>query len=84
MPAAFPSVLAINAGSSSIKFAVYTATRPLTSSLRGRLERIGLEGLASPAARMILRELERRPLAGRSAGGSPAKSRSAAAKPPLW
>jgi acetate kinase len=44
MAAALASVLAINAGSSSIKFAVYQAGPPLTSSLRGTLGRIGLEG----------------------------------------
>ena len=37
-------VLAINAGSSSIKFAVYDAGRRLTPTLRGQLDRIGLEG----------------------------------------
>jgi acetate kinase len=35
------SVLAINAGSSTIKFAVYHPTAPLTWSLRGQLDRIG-------------------------------------------
>jgi acetate kinase len=42
--AAPASVLAINAGSSSIKFAVYQAGRRLTATLRGQLDRIGLEG----------------------------------------
>jgi acetate kinase len=37
-------VLAINAGSSSIKFAVYQAGRWLTPTLHGQLDRIGLEG----------------------------------------
>src|SRR5688572_778533 len=37
-------VLAINAGSSSIKFAVYQAGRRLTPILHGQLDRIGLEG----------------------------------------
>ena len=37
-------VLAINAGSSSIKFAVYEAGRGLTPTLHGQLDRIGLEG----------------------------------------
>ena len=44
MAAALESVLTINAGSSSIKFAVYEAGPPLTSSLRGKLDRIGLDG----------------------------------------
>lgn len=38
------SVLVINGGSSSIKFAVYPAAGPLTPSLSGKLDRIGLEG----------------------------------------
>jgi len=37
-------VLAINAGSSSIKFAVYHAGQGLTPTLHGQLDRIGLEG----------------------------------------
>ena len=37
-------VLAINAGSSSIKFAVYHAGRQPTPTLHGQLDRIGLEG----------------------------------------
>jgi acetate kinase len=37
------SILAINAGSSSIKFAVYQA-KEFTPVLRGQLDRIGLEG----------------------------------------
>jgi acetate kinase len=39
-----PSVLAINGGSSSIKFAVYQAGAPLTRVLSGSLDRIGLSG----------------------------------------
>lgn len=38
------SVLAINAGSSSIKFALYHAWPPVTLSLQGQLDRIGLDG----------------------------------------
>jgi acetate kinase len=38
------AVLAINAGSSSIKFALYHAGLPLTVSLQGQLDRIGLDG----------------------------------------
>lgn len=44
MVAAPGSVLTINAGSSSIKFAVYRSGPPLTSSFHGKLDRIGLEG----------------------------------------
>jgi acetate kinase len=43
MAAAPASVLAINAGSSSIKFAIYPAGPRLTSSLYGQLDRIGLD-----------------------------------------
>ena len=38
------SVLAINAGSSIIKFALYEGSLPLTLSLQGQLDRIGLDG----------------------------------------
>ena len=37
-------VLAVNAGSSSIKFALYDATEPLRRRSRGKIERIGLPG----------------------------------------
>ena len=37
-------VLAVNAGSSSIKFALYDATQPLRRRSRGKIERIGLPG----------------------------------------
>ena len=38
------SILAINAGSSSIKFAVYQADAPRKPSLSGKLDRLGVEG----------------------------------------
>jgi acetate kinase len=37
-------VLAVNAGSSSIRFALYDVTTPLLRRLRGKIERIGLPG----------------------------------------
>ena len=37
-------VLAVNAGSSSIRFAFYDLTKPLLRGLRGKIERIGLPG----------------------------------------
>ncbi len=37
-----PHVLAINAGSSSLKFSLYEASEPLQLSLRGKIARIGL------------------------------------------
>ena len=39
-----PCVLTINAGSSSIKFAVYQADKSLLPGLHGKVDRIGLEG----------------------------------------
>jgi acetate kinase len=44
MAATPPSVLAINAGSSSIKFALYQVGPQQTPSLHGQLDRIGLDG----------------------------------------
>ena len=44
MKAANPSVLTINAGSSSIKFAVYPAGEPLKRRLDGTVDRIGMSG----------------------------------------
>lgn len=40
------SILTINAGSSSIKFALYGITQPLQRGLAGKLDRIGLPGTA--------------------------------------
>jgi acetate kinase len=39
-----PSILAINGGSSSIKFALYQAGEPLKRTLYGKVDRIGLSG----------------------------------------
>ena len=39
-----PCVLVINGGSSSIKFALYELSEPLTRKLSGKIERIGLAG----------------------------------------
>ena len=55
-------VLAINAGSSSIKFAVYQSVPQLTSSLHGQLDRIGLDGTTP------LDDEERIPPSGASTG----------------
>lgn len=44
MAPAAASVLAVNGGSSSIKFAVYQAGTPLKPSLSGKLDRISLSG----------------------------------------
>ena len=38
------SLLAVNAGSSSIRFALYDVTEPLLRRMRGKIERIGLPG----------------------------------------
>ncbi len=42
MLSAFPKILAINGGSSSIKFVLFEATNPLRRVLSGSIERIGL------------------------------------------
>jgi acetate kinase len=39
-----PSILTINGGSSSIKFALYEAVKPLKRGLHGTVDRIGLSG----------------------------------------
>jgi acetate kinase len=39
-----PSVLTINGGSSSIKFALYEAVKPLKRGLHGTVERIKTQG----------------------------------------
>jgi acetate kinase len=39
-----PKVLAVNGGSSSIRFAIYSAGRPLRRVLDGKVDRIGLPG----------------------------------------
>ncbi len=39
-----PAILAVNGGSSSIKFAFYQAGEPLTRGLCGKIDRIGLSG----------------------------------------
>ena len=39
-----PSILTINGGSSSIKFALYAAVKPLKRGLYGTVDRIGLSG----------------------------------------
>ena len=44
MNAAGPSILTINGGSSSIRFALYAATEPLQRGLFGTIDRIGLSG----------------------------------------
>ena len=39
-----PSILTVNGGSSSIKFALYEAGNPLKRGLYGKVDRIGLSG----------------------------------------
>jgi acetate kinase len=39
-----PSILAINSGSSSIRFALYQTTEPLQRTFYGKVDRIGLSG----------------------------------------
>jgi acetate kinase len=59
------TVLAINAGSSSIRFALYARAEPLRRRLRGKIDRIGLPGTmltvdASTGARAQSRAIEAR------------------------
>jgi hypothetical protein len=44
MNAGASSILTINGGSSSIRFALYEATEPLQRGLSGTIDRIGLRG----------------------------------------
>jgi acetate kinase len=44
MKTADPSILTINGGSSSIRFALYHVEQPLTQGLYGKVDRIGLSG----------------------------------------
>jgi acetate kinase len=44
MKPASPSILTINGGSSSIKFALYQVEEPLKRTLHGKIDRIGLSG----------------------------------------
>lgn len=44
MKPAQPCILAINGGSSSIKFALYPVEEPLQRGLHGTIDRIGLGG----------------------------------------
>ena len=58
-------VLAVNAGSSSIRFALYDLTDPLPERLRGKIERIGLPGTkltidGSPGRRAQSRAIDAR------------------------
>lgn len=57
-----PSILTINGGSSSIKFAVFSAPT-LQRTFSGRIERIGEEGATFVATRPDGRPVSRRPLA---------------------
>ncbi len=51
-----PNVLTINGGSSSIRFAIFAAGRPMVRLLQGRIERIG-----GPVARLTVEHGERVP-----------------------
>ena len=64
-----PSILTINGGSSSIKFAVFSAPA-LQRTLAGRIERIGEEGTALVATRPDGRPESRQPFATRDHAGA--------------
>jgi len=59
MKSAFPCVLTINGGSSSIRFAVYEAGKTLLRRLDGKIDRIGLSGtnfvVNDPAGKSLVR-----------------------------
>jgi len=50
-----PSILTINGGSSSIRFAIYRAAEPLQRVLEGKIDRIGLSGTNLTFANLISR-----------------------------
>jgi acetate kinase len=49
-------ILAINAGSSSIKFALFEAQPPLLRLMEGQVERIGLPGSRADYVRQAMRD----------------------------
>ena len=61
-------LLTINAGSSSLKFALFRADVSLTRVLRGGVERIGLEDSAFSVTDLVSGETERRPVRAPSHG----------------
>jgi len=69
MKQATPSVLAINGGSSSIKFALYQAGEPLERRLYGKVDRIGLSGTS-----LAFHDPDGRPKASRSLDAADHKS----------
>lgn len=56
------SFLALNAGSSSIRFALYGASEPLLPGLRGKIERIGLPGAKLTAVDSTRANAQSRPI----------------------
>ena len=54
-----PGILTINAGSSSIKFALFRTGPPLVRALSGKIERIGLPGAELVVTDLMSRETER-------------------------
>jgi len=55
-------ILTINGGSSSVKFALFDATTPITPVLVGKIDRIGLEGTTFSYSSSSTGENETRPL----------------------
>ena len=62
MKSASPGVLTINGGSSSIKFALYEAVKPLKRGLCGTVDRIGLSGTNLTFNEPTKKKLERHKL----------------------
>lgn len=61
-----PLILTINGGSSSIKFALFSAASPLRRVFSGQLERIGVPGTLLAATRENSSELDKHPMAART------------------
>src|SRR5271170_7561670 len=57
-----PLILTINGGSSSIKFALFSAASPLSRVFSGQVERIGVPGTLLTATRENSSELDKHPI----------------------
>ena len=64
-----PSILTINGGSSSVKFALYQVSKPLKRKLYGKIDRIGLSG-----TNLSFHEADGKPQTSRKLGAADHKS----------
>ena len=65
-----PLILTINGGSSSIKFALFSAVSPLRRVFSGQLERIGVPGTLLTATREDSSELDKHPISAKDFPGA--------------